>query len=160
MPAYLALGSNLGDRPALLRRAIAELAAAPGVTLVKESAVYETDAISDEPQPPYLNAVVRVRTSLAPAALLALSLQVEQRIGRVRPVGKARAARTIDIDLLLYDDAILDQPGLCVPHPQLLGRSFVRIPLADVATVGLCHPATGTRLDVCNGDPKVRLYRP
>jgi 2-amino-4-hydroxy-6-hydroxymethyldihydropteridine diphosphokinase len=145
--AYLALGANLGDRAATLARALTALAAR-GVAVQAASPHYETDAVAPDPQPRYLNAVARVTTALAPAALLAVCLDVERALGRVRPPGQVHAARTIDIDVLLYDDVIIDDPPtLIVPHPRMLQRPFVRIPLADVATPGLTHPITGERLD-------------
>jgi 2-amino-4-hydroxy-6-hydroxymethyldihydropteridine diphosphokinase len=145
--AYLGLGSNLGDRAALIEAALAALAAA-GVTVGARSPLYETDPVAAEPQPLYLNAAARVETELAPAALLALCLATERALGRARPPGAAGPApRPIDIDLLLYADAILDAPGLVLPHPRLLERAFVRIPLANVAAPGLRHPVNGALLD-------------
>ena len=145
--AYLALGANLGERAATIAQALAALAAR-GVVPEAVSPSYETEAVTPDPQPRYLNAVARVTTTLAPAALLAVCLEVESALGRVRPPGQVQAARTIDIDLLLYDDAVIDAPpALIVPHPRLLERAFVRIPLADVAAPGLTHPVTRDRLD-------------
>ena len=112
--------------------------------------------MADHPQPPYLNAAIRVRTELGPRDLLILCLEVERALGRQRPPGHTRAARTIDLDLLLYEDAIVNQPGLRVPHPELLARPFVRVPLADVAAAGLRHPTTHEPLDVAPTDPDVR----
>jgi 2-amino-4-hydroxy-6-hydroxymethyldihydropteridine diphosphokinase len=154
--AYLGLGSNLGDRAALIEVALAALAAA-GVAVRARSPLYETDPVTVDPQPLYLNAAARVETALAPDALLALCLATERALGRRRPPGAAGPApRPIDIDLLLYGDAIVDQPGLVVPHPRLLARAFVRIPLADVAAPGLRHPTTGEPLDRAPPDPGVR----
>jgi 2-amino-4-hydroxy-6-hydroxymethyldihydropteridine diphosphokinase len=145
--AYLALGANLGARAETIGQALAALAAR-GVAIAAVSPNYETDAVAPEPQPPYLNAVARVTTALSPQALLAVCLDVERALGRVRPPGQVHAARTIDVDLLLYDDAVIDDPpALIVPHPRMLERAFVRMPLADVATPGLAHPITGDRLD-------------
>lgn len=143
--AYLALGSNLGDRLAFLRAAVAALAGE--MRVAARSAVFETAAVSSDPQPPYLNAVVRVETALLPRALLERCLAIEARLGRVRPGGRSGAARTLDVDLLLHGDAVVDEPDLVVPHPRLLARPFVRAPLALVATTGLVHPVTGTPLD-------------
>jgi 2-amino-4-hydroxy-6-hydroxymethyldihydropteridine diphosphokinase len=154
--AYVALGANLGDRRRQIDDAVARLDASDGVRVAARSAVYETDAVSDHPQPPYLNAVVRVETTLAPADLLARCLAIEAALGRVRPQGRAKAARTIDLDLLLHGDTILDTPALTLPHPALLARPFVRIPLADVATPGLRHPVTGHPLDRATPSPAVR----
>ena len=156
--AYLALGANLGDRVRQLDEAVARLSAA-GVQVDARSPLYETDAVSDDPQPPYLNAVVRVETTLPPDDLLALGLAIERHLGRVRPPGRSKAARTIDIDVLLYGDQIIDTPRLRIPHPGLLERAFVRIPLADVAAPGLRHPVSGTALDHAVPSPGVRLFR-
>jgi 2-amino-4-hydroxy-6-hydroxymethyldihydropteridine diphosphokinase len=90
----------------------------------------------------------RVTSTLAADALLAACLEIERALGRVRPAGQVHAARTLDIDLLLYGDAVIDDPpALIVPHPRMLERPFVLIPLADVAAPGLRHPKTGKRLD-------------
>ncbi len=145
--AYLGLGSNLGDRAALLAVALARLEA-EGVRVRARARLYETDPVTAEPQPLYLNTAARVETGLSADELLALCLEVERALGRARPPGAASPApRPIDLDLLLYGDAVLDRPGLVVPHPRLLERPFVRIPLADVATPGLRHPVTGEPLD-------------
>jgi 2-amino-4-hydroxy-6-hydroxymethyldihydropteridine diphosphokinase len=146
--AYVALGSNLGDRLALLRAAVAALVRAD-ITVTARSAVYESEAVADEPQPRYLDAVVRVETALPPRELLARCLEIEAALGRVRST--RWAARTLDLDLLLYGDAVIDEPDLVVPHPRLTGRPFVRVPLAEVATPGLSHPVTGERLDRPSG---------
>ena len=153
--AYLALGSNLGDRLALLRAATAALAS-DSLRVVAHSPVFETAAETDEPQPPYLNAVVRVDTALPARELLRRCLVVEASLGRERP--RPGAARTIDLDLLLHGDAVIDEPGLVVPHPRLLARAFVRVPLALVAEPGLRHPITGEPLDRCPPSPDVRLF--
>ncbi len=154
--AYLALGANLGDRARTIAAALDRLGSA-GVELQACSPLYETDAITPDPQPPYLNAVARVFTILDPHALLALCLQTEAALGRVRPPGQVQAARPIDIDLLLHGAAVIDDPpALIVPHPRLLERPFVRIPLADVAEPGLVHPVTGERLDRAAPNPSVR----
>ena len=154
---YLAFGSNLGDRARTIARAI-DLLAAGGVVPLARSPLYETDPITPDPQPEYLNAVVRAETALPPHDLLALCLEVEQTLGRRRPAGRALAPREIDVDLLLHGaEVIADPPSLIVPHPRLLERPFVRIPLADVATPGLRHPITGEPLDRAVPDPSVRL---
>jgi 2-amino-4-hydroxy-6-hydroxymethyldihydropteridine diphosphokinase len=145
--AYLGLGSNLGDRARLISAALGRLEAA-GVRVTARAPLYETEPVATEPQPLYLNGAARVETTLGPDELLALALDVERALGRVRPVGAAGPApRPIDIDLLLYGDAVINRPGLVVPHPRLLERAFVRVPLADVAAPGLRHPLTGERLD-------------
>jgi 2-amino-4-hydroxy-6-hydroxymethyldihydropteridine diphosphokinase len=154
--AYLGLGANLGDRRTAIERALAALTV--GETRVAaRSPLYETDPVTPDPQPTYLNAAARIETALAPRALLALCLDVERALGRVRPPGRTAAARDIDIDLLLYDDLVVhDPPDLVVPHPRLLERAFVRIPLADVALPGLVHPLTRAPLDRAAPSPSVR----
>jgi 2-amino-4-hydroxy-6-hydroxymethyldihydropteridine diphosphokinase len=143
--AYLGLGSNLGNRSALISQALVGLSDA-GVAIEACSPLYETDAVTPEPQPSYVNGVVRVATPLSARALLGVCLSVERELGRSRPIGRRHAAREIDIDLLLYGDEVIDEPELVVPHPHLLERPFVRIPLADVARPGLRHPVTGDAL--------------
>jgi 2-amino-4-hydroxy-6-hydroxymethyldihydropteridine diphosphokinase len=154
--AYLGLGANLGNRGRTMERALDELAAL-GVHIVARSPFYETDPVTPDVQPLYLNAVVRVETSLSARALLYLCLDVERALGRVRLPGRPAAARPIDLDILLYGDAIVDEPpDLVVPHPRLLERAFVRIPLADVARPGLIHPVTGAALDRASPARSVR----
>jgi len=153
---YLALGSNLGDRASTIARAI-ELLAARGVAPLARSPLYETDPVTPDPQPEYLNAVLRGETALSPHGLLALCLEVEEALGRRRPPGRDVAPREIDVDLLLYGAVVIaEPPSLIVPHPRLLERPFVRIPLSDVAAPGLRHPVTGEPLDHATPDPAVR----
>ncbi|HJX62530.1 MAG TPA: 2-amino-4-hydroxy-6-hydroxymethyldihydropteridine diphosphokinase [Polyangia bacterium] len=154
--AYLALGSNLGDRRAFLHAAAAALGQVAGVRVVAESSIYETVPEGNAPEPLYLNAVMRVETSLTARQLLDSCLGIERTLGRVRPADGAKRARVIDIDVLLFGEQTIDELGLQVPHPALLTRPFVRIPLADVATHGLRHPQTGERLDMSRPDPGVR----
>jgi 2-amino-4-hydroxy-6-hydroxymethyldihydropteridine diphosphokinase len=136
--ACIGLGSNQGDRRDSLRRAVEMLAAVPGVEVVRQSSLYETAPVGGPPgQGPYLNAAVIIRTTLPPRDLLAVLLDVEARLGRVRTVRDG--PRTIDLDLLLYGDFVLDTPELVVPHPRLHERLFVLEPLAEVAPGGV-HP--------------------
>ncbi len=134
--AFVALGSNLGDRAALLRAAVRDLDAHPNVRVTAASPVYESAAHTlrpDEAQPPYLNAVVRLRTTLAPEALLAALLHIERLAGRDRSAARRWAPRTLDLDLLLFDGVTRDSPALTLPHPRLAARRFVLRPLADLA---------------------------
>jgi 2-amino-4-hydroxy-6-hydroxymethyldihydropteridine diphosphokinase len=143
--AFVALGSNLGDREAALAFAVAELRASEGVEVEALSPVYETDPVGGPPQERYLNAVVALRTALAPRALLERLLAIEARAGRER--GPVRAApRRLDLDLLLYDDLVLEEPGLVVPHPRLHERGFALEPLRDLAP-DLVHPVLGETID-------------
>lgn len=143
---YLGLGSNLGDRATLLRAAVDVLVSRGVLRAVAISPLYETDAETPDPQPAYLNAVVRGDTDLSAQALLEWCLRVEAELGRVRPPGRRHAPRTVDIDVLLYGNEVIDTTTLCVPHPRLLERAFVRIPLSDVAVPGLKHPTSGVSL--------------
>ncbi len=145
MDAYLALGSNLGDREAHLAAALAGLRATPGLAVTAVSSVYETDPVGPPPQGPYLNAAARVRTSLTPRALLARLLEIEAGRGRLRR-GVRAAPRTLDLDLLLYGDRCVEAPELTVPHPRLCERAFVLEPLCDLAPQ-LRHPTLGTTIE-------------
>jgi len=156
--AYLGLGANLGDREGALRAAIRLLVDRNALFDSRVSSFFETDAVSEFPQPHYLNAVIRGQTRLDPRQLLAVCLDVESLLGRQRPVGVQKAARTIDIDVLLVADVVLNEADLVIPHPQLLNRSFVRIPLAEVAASGLVHPITRESLDVAAPDAAVRRW--
>ncbi len=124
----LALGANLGDREATLAAAVADLSRTPGLEVVAVSPVVETAPVGGPEQPDYLNAVVAVRSTLTPHALLAACLAVERRHGRERRV--RWAARTLDIDLVTYGDLVLDTPDLVLPHPRAAGRAFVLAPWA------------------------------
>jgi dihydroneopterin aldolase / 2-amino-4-hydroxy-6-hydroxymethyldihydropteridine diphosphokinase len=124
----LALGANLGDRDATLGAAVAELAGTPGLEVVGVSPVVETDPVGGPEQPDYLNAVVAVRSTLTPLALLAACLAVEQRHGRERRV--RWGARTLDIDVVTYGDLVLRTPDLVLPHPRAAARVFVLAPWA------------------------------
>jgi len=141
--AFVGLGSNLGDREHTLERALEELAAAPGVELVASSAPIETDPVGFLDQPRFLNAVAVLETRLEARELLELLLDVERRFGRRREGVPPQGPRTLDLDLLLYGEARIDEPGLRVPHPRLHERAFVLGPLAEVAP-GLEVPGKGT----------------
>ena len=130
--AYVALGSNLGDRETTIRAALAELAATPGVEVAAVSRLIETDPVGDVEQPRFLNGAAAVDTSLAPRPLLELLLAVERRFGRERAGAPAHGPRTLDLDLLLYESAEIDEPGLRIPHPRLHERRFVLEPLAEL----------------------------
>jgi len=127
--AALGLGSNLGDRRAHLEAALAGLRRLG--TLVAVARWIETEPVGGPPQGPYLNGAAVVETALAPRALLDAALALEREAGRVR--GPRHGPRPLDIDLLLCDDRILDEPGLRVPHPRLHERRFVLEPLAEIA---------------------------
>ena len=124
--AYVGLGANLGDREAAVRRA-AEMIGA-----TRLSSIVETEPWGYENQPRFLNAVAEIDTPLTAQQLLVHLLDVERRLGRER-VGPKWGPRTIDLDLLLYGDAVIDEPGLQVPHPRMAERAFVLGPLAELA---------------------------
>jgi len=138
--AFVGIGSNLGDREGNLRRAVELLSAEDGIDIVSVSEIRETDPVGPVEQAPFLNGAVRIETDLAPRELLQRLLGVEQRLGRVR--GKRWGPRTIDLDLLLYGDDVVDEPGLTVPHPRLHERRFALEPLSDLAP-GLEIPESG-----------------
>ncbi len=126
--SVLALGANLGDRPATLQAAVDDLRATAGIEVVTVSPVVETDPVGGPDQPEYLNAVVQVRTTLTPTALLAACHRIEQRHGRVRE-GRW-TARTLDIDVITFGDLQQDGDTLQLPHPRAAGRAFVLVPWA------------------------------
>lgn len=126
MRAFLSLGSNLGDRRRRLREAVDSL---PGV--VRVSPVYETEPVGGPPQPDYLNLVVEVETDLSPRALLGLCHRLESAAGRMP--GERWGPRPLDVDVLLVDDLVVDEPDLTIPHPRMQERRFVMAPLADIA---------------------------
>jgi len=130
--AYIGVGSNLGDRAATIAAAVAQLGAHPRIHVIRCSTLIETDAVGP-PQPAYLNGALAIETSLAPSALLAELLCIERELGRVRDPLVRMGPRTIDLDLLLYGDLVIDEPGLAVPHPRMPERVFVLAPLAEIA---------------------------
>jgi 2-amino-4-hydroxy-6-hydroxymethyldihydropteridine diphosphokinase len=132
MRAYVGLGSNLGDREGFLRRAVELLRAEPEIDVVAVSSVRETDPVGFVDQPHFLNAAVAVETGLSARALLERLLAVEQAMGRRRD-GPRFGPRTIDLDLLVYGDELVDEPGLTVPHPRLAERRFALEPLHELA---------------------------
>jgi 2-amino-4-hydroxy-6-hydroxymethyldihydropteridine diphosphokinase len=129
--AYVGLGANLGDRSAMLRAALEQLAVEPGVSVVAVSSVRETDPVGLVDQPRFLNAAAALDTELSPRVLLDRLLGIERRLGRTRE-GLRFGPRTIDLDLLLYGDERLDEPGLEVPHPRLHERLFALEPLFEL----------------------------
>jgi 2-amino-4-hydroxy-6-hydroxymethyldihydropteridine diphosphokinase len=131
--AYVALGSNLGDREQTLLDAVAALRAEPGVEVVALSGLIETEPVGLLDQPRFVNGVVALDTTLPAAALLELLLDVERRFGRSREGVPAQGPRTLDLDLLLYGEEEIDEPGLQVPHPRMHERAFVLEPLAEIA---------------------------
>ena len=138
--AYLGLGSNLGNRHQNLERALAFLSQRLKVANV--SSIYDTEPLGNVNQPRFLNQVCQVYTRLAPEALLALAKGIECKLGRA---GKSGAPRPIDIDILFYGDHVVKTAELVIPHPRLIKRAFVLVPLAEIAP-DLAHPVSGKRV--------------
>jgi len=135
---YLGLGSNMGNRQHNLDRALGLLS--QRLQIEEVSSVYDTEPVGNVNQPRFLNLVCQVFTRLAPMELLTLAKGIELKLGRV--LGKSNAPRPIDIDILFYDDKVIETPELVIPHPRLTERVFVLIPLAEIAP-DLVHPVSG-----------------
>ncbi len=132
---YLSLGSNLGDRVANLQKVIERLAQSG--TIVAASSLYETEPVEVEHQPLFLNCVVALETELTPEQLLSRVLELEQSMGRKRT--QVKGPRTVDIDIVLFGNSIVDTTGLTIPHPSMHARRFVLEPLAEIAPDAV-HP--------------------
>jgi 2-amino-4-hydroxy-6-hydroxymethyldihydropteridine diphosphokinase len=139
--AYVGLGANLGEREATIRAACEALSAEAGIEVVAVSTLRETEPVGVGEQPLFLNGVAALDTTLEPGALLDRLLAVEERFGRVRVAGE-HGPRTLDLDLLLYGNEQIEEPGLTVPHPRLHERRFVLEPLAEL-NPGLVVPGRG-----------------
>lgn len=129
--AYLGLGSNQGDRVALLKAALERLEASGHVRVIKRSSLYETAPVGMTEQPRFVNLVAEVETNLDPQELLELALAAERSLGRVR--AERWGPRTADVDILLYDDVRVETPTLTIPHPEMTRRRFVLEPLLEIA---------------------------
>ena len=140
---YLLIGGNVGNRHQNLERA-RQLIEAKAGKLLNQSAIYETEAWGKEDQPPFLNQVLHVETALEPQALLQAILQAELEMGRQRD--ERYGPRTIDIDILLFNDLTLETPELIIPHPQLQQRRFALMPLAEIAATEI-HPLLKKSID-------------
>jgi 2-amino-4-hydroxy-6-hydroxymethyldihydropteridine diphosphokinase len=136
---YLSLGSNIGERAANIARGLEEMRKR-GVRTTRTSSLYETEPVEFREQEWFLNSAAEAETELEPAELIAAALEVERSMGRERRV--AKGPRVIDIDVLLYGDAVIDTPELEVPHPRMAGRRFVLVPLAEIAP-NVMHPILG-----------------
>lgn len=153
--AYLSLGSNLGDRMAHLRTAIEQLATAGTVAAV--SGIYEAEPVELEQQPWFLNCVIQLDTDLSPQSLLKAILNIEQQMGRIRL--KDKGPRVIDIDIILFGDRVIDEPGLKVPHPSMHRRRFVLEPLAEIAR-DVKHPVLQkTAVEILEGLEPAQIVR-
>ncbi|NQX49590.1 2-amino-4-hydroxy-6-hydroxymethyldihydropteridine diphosphokinase [Paenibacillus tritici] len=130
--AYIALGANLGDRQGTLREALHRLEMHEEIEVVRTSPVYETVPVGYLDQPQFLNMAAVLRTTLAPEVLLQVMLETENQLGRVRDI--RYGPRTVDLDLLWVEGMTLDTPDLTLPHPRMLERAFVLLPLSDIIT--------------------------
>lgn len=155
--AFIGLGSNLGQREDFIARAIVSLAEAPGVALCRRAGLYETEPVGMQGQPWFLNTVVEIETDLTPYELLSLCKQIERSVGRQER--ERYSSREIDVDILLYDELVVNEPDLQIPHAQLHRRRFVLVPLAEIAPEQ-SHPVfQRTIIELLNdlessGDPK------
>ena len=129
----IALGGNVGDVRSTFRKAIANICGMTQGALVARSSDYATPPWGNEQQPPFVNACIEIETRLDPHALLATLQKVERKFGRDRARERHWGPRTLDLDLLAYDDVSLDRPELTLPHPRLFERAFVLVPLAEIA---------------------------
>jgi 2-amino-4-hydroxy-6-hydroxymethyldihydropteridine diphosphokinase len=155
---YLGLGSNLGDRRQHLAEAVRRLHAGPALQVVKISPVYESGPVGMTAQPDFLNLVVQVATTHAPHELLAECLRIETDLGRAR--GERWGPRMIDIDLLLYGDRRLNEESLTLPHPRMRERSFVLVPLAEIAPGLKLDGKTVSELAAALGEAGLRKLGP
>jgi 2-amino-4-hydroxy-6-hydroxymethyldihydropteridine diphosphokinase len=135
---FIGLGSNEGERLRYLSKAMQALGMVPGVRIVRLAMISETEPVGGPPQGPYLNTVAEVETTLTPRALLSALQAIERQLGR-QPTSQRWAPRPIDLDLLLYDDLIIHEPDLAIPHPRMHERAFVLEPLSQLAP-DLVHP--------------------
>jgi 2-amino-4-hydroxy-6-hydroxymethyldihydropteridine diphosphokinase len=131
--ALIALGGNIGDVRDTFRNALAKLCESPEVRLIARSPSYLTPPWGVEDKPPFVNCCAAIETTLSPHELLTRVQAVERAFGRDRAKERRWGPRTLDIDLIAYDDIKLDDPGLTLPHPRLFERAFVLVPLADIA---------------------------
>lgn len=129
---FVGLGSNLGDREGTLRAAVGRLRGLPETNVVRVSTLRDTEPVGYREQPRFLNGVVELETTLSPRALLVALLELEEAFGRDRGTVPPQGPRTLDLDLLLYGQDRIDEPGLQVPHPRLHERRFVLVPLAEL----------------------------
>jgi 2-amino-4-hydroxy-6-hydroxymethyldihydropteridine diphosphokinase len=144
--AFVGLGGNLGEVAATLRTATDALARLPGTRLLRASGLYRTPAWGLEQQPDFINGVVALETRLDPRELLDELLRIERESGRERDGGPRWGPRTLDLDLLLHGDAVVDQPGLRLPHPHLHERAFALVPLLEIAA-DILIPGQGSARD-------------
>lgn len=158
--AYIGFGANLGDREKNIAGALRLLAESDKIEIEEISSIYETEPVGPVDQPWFLNGVMRIETKLEPVELLRLLKGIEDRLGRKR--GSRWGPRTIDFDILLYDEVVMDTPLLTIPHPELEKRKFVLIPLVEISPF-LIHPSSGEKmvdlLARVESSPEARLFK-
>lgn len=154
---FLGLGSNMGDRRANLKAALRFISSHPCITLLKISSFYETAPVGYTDQPDFLNAVAQVKTGLTPCELLGFLQRIENRLKRVRTV--RWGPRTIDLDILLFDEEVIEEKDLVIPHPRMAERLFVLEPLAEIAP-GAVHPVSGKTAEQLLRECKKRSSNP
>jgi 2-amino-4-hydroxy-6-hydroxymethyldihydropteridine diphosphokinase len=156
---YLSLGSNLGDRVQNLKEAIKRIESSDKISIKKISSVYETEPVGYENQPRFLNLALQAETILDPQPLLEQLLSIEEQMGRKR--GEKWGPRNIDVDILLYDDLVMESDQLIIPHPRMHQRRFVLVPLAQIAPK-LLHPLLKKNvrelLENCEDNSEVKLF--
>jgi 2-amino-4-hydroxy-6-hydroxymethyldihydropteridine diphosphokinase len=160
VPVYIGLGSNLDAPCVQIQRAFMELDRLPRTHLQARSQLYKSQPLGPQDQPDYINAVAMLTTGLAPLKLLHALRRLEEGHGRRRDHNQRWAARTLDLDILTYDDVCMDTPELTLPHPQMHARSFVLYPLAELAPQ-LIIPEYGRVQDLRDGcrTPAIELYK-
>lgn len=141
--AYIGVGSNLAQPLQQIHSALTLLAEHADLEMIESAAIYQTPALGDASQPDYHNTVVRITTALEPLQLLDCLQEIEQQRGRIRSPGRRWEARTIDLDMLLYGEELIQYPRLVVPHAEMLKRDFVMIPLLEIAPPDLMIPGFG-----------------
>lgn len=155
--AYLGLGSNMGDRKVQLEKSIQLLEEIDGVNVLEKSPIYETRPVGYTNQPDFLNMCIKISTNLESIELLKVCMSVEKRLDRVRD--ERWGPRTIDIDILLYDQSVIQSPDLELPHPRMTERAFVMIPLNDIAS-DVVEPITKKQIwELVSNDDGVVEYK-
>ncbi len=156
--AYIGLGSNLCDPAVQVRTAMAELEGMRQSRLIARSSLYRTAPVGPADQPDYINAVVALETRLTPRGLLDALQSIERQHGRQRD-GTRWGPRTLDLDILLYGDEQATEPGLQIPHPEMSGRAFVLVPLAEIAPAALRVPGSRTLAELVEICPREGIAR-
>jgi len=158
--AYLSMGSNLGDRLRYLKKAIEKIGESKRISVINISSIYETEPVGNENQPRFLNLVIEVQTSLDPLPLLERLLAIEKEMGRKRE--DRWGPRNIDIDILIYDDLVMESDQLTIPHPRMHQRKFVLVPLAEIAPQTL-HPLLKKNVkeikESCDDNSEVNVFK-